>query len=158
MGKEIERKFLVDMSKWQDQGDPVLMVQGYLVSDDKATVRVRIAGNKAFLTIKSRTTGISRDEFEYEIPVSDAAALLKLAKYQPVEKVRWRVHSNGHLWEVDVFKGMNEGLVMAEVELKSDDEKVVLPDWVGLEVSSDARYFNSYLAKRPYSTWKDTDF
>lgn len=155
MGKEIERKFLVDMSKWQNQGTPVSMVQGYLLSDEKATVRVRIAGSEAFLTIKSRTRGISRDEFEYTIPLADAESMLKLAKDHPVEKTRWKVSFCGHVWEVDIFSGENKGLVMAEVELKSENEEVIFPDWIGQEVSSDFRYFNSYLSKNPYSTWSE---
>jgi len=152
MGKEIERKFLVSGESWKEGATGTDFQQGYLASDLN-TVRVRIAGGTAYLTIKSKTKGISRDEFEYEIPVADAEAMLKLCPESPISKTRYEVQHGAHLWEVDVFHGANEGLVMAEVELASEEEDVDLPGWAGEEVSHDPRYYNSALSKSPYTTW-----
>ncbi len=155
MAVEIERKFLVVGDQWRhDVEQSTHIVQGYLASAGRATVRVRIKGDDAFLTIKGRTEGISRSEYEYQIPVEDAQAMLaELAQGPVVDKVRHLVPSAGHMWELDVFAGDNEGLVMAEVELSSDDEAVDLPAWAGAEVSDDDRYYNVNLAVRPYRTW-----
>ena len=153
MGIEIERKFLVKDVSWKaaaDQGR--ICRQGYLLSDGGMTVRIRVIGEKAFLTIKGASNGISRMEFEYEIPTVDAEALLELCD-NLVEKVRYLVSYAGMVWELDVFAGANEGLVMAEVELESVGQKVSLPEWVVEEVSGDPRYYNAYLARHPFTGW-----
>jgi adenylate cyclase len=153
MGLEIERKFLVTGTAWKDLAAGVFTRQGYLSSATGRTVRVRIAGNQGFLTVKGKTQGLSRAEFEYAIPLEDAAAMLDLCEKPFIEKTRYRVPFGAHTWEVDEFHGANAGLVVAEVELKSADEKPALPPWVGQEVSADARYFNANLVKRPFTTW-----
>lgn len=153
MATEIERKFLVINDSWRELGLPVHYAQGYLAADAERTVRVRIAGEKAYLTIKGPTDGISRKEFEYEIPPVEAREMLPLCPFPVIEKYRTRIDRKGKIWEVDEFKGDNEGLIMAEIELQSPDEVVDLPSWIGDEVSGDPRYFNSYLAKNPYKYW-----
>jgi adenylate cyclase len=156
MGIEIERKFLPKGDGWRGLGQPTLMRQGYLVADPVRTVRVRIEGERAVITIKSKSTGASRGEWEYEIPVPDAAELLDRLCEQPlVEKVRHRIEHAGHTWEVDEFQGENAGLVVAEIELGSEDEAFETPDWIGREVTGDPRYYNSSLIRLPYSKWKD---
>lgn len=157
MATEIERKFLVTPG-WTPPGEGVPYMQGYLQSGTgKATVRARIAGDKAYLTIKGAQAGISRLEYEYEIPVSDAREMLKeLALGSIIEKKRHFIPIGPHLWEVDVFAGENEGLVVAEVELSAEGEEVVLPPWVSREVSDDRRYANASLANHPYSEWKES--
>jgi adenylate cyclase len=154
MATEIERKFLVTGSAWRTS-DGQRIVQGYLNRDKARTVRVRIAGPQAFLTIKGATVGASRAEFEYPIPLADAEALLGLCDGPLIDKVRHRVALGGLLWEVDEFLGDNAGLVVAEVELVSEDQAVDLPPWVGDEVTHDHRYFNSNLASHPFSRWRD---
>jgi CYTH domain-containing protein len=154
MGLEIERKFLVIGTAWQVLAAGVLTRQGYLSSAAERTVRVRIAGDQGFLTVKGKSRGLSRAEFEYAIPVEDAAAMLdRLCEKPLIEKTRYRVPFGAHTWEVDEFHGANAGLVVAEVELASADEEPALPPWVGREVSQDARYFNANLVKRPFTTW-----
>jgi len=155
MALEIERKFLVDQTKWIPEEKGIRMVQAYLSIDPLPTVRVRIAGEKAYLTIKGRSETISRPEFEYEIPVDDALDMLKLAISNPVEKIRHKIQHEGSLWEVDVFFGRNEGLIIAEIELKSENQYFSRPDWVSEEVSADRRYYNSYLSQHPYQEWED---
>lgn len=153
MGVEIERKFLVTGNGWQAHPG-IEFRQGYL-NEGVPTVRVRTMGERAALTIKGPTVGISRAEFEYEIPREDALAMLDdMCTGTLIEKVRRRIEFGGRTWEVDEFLGANAGLVVAEVELDSEDAEVDLPDWVGEEVSSDPRYFNSALAARPYTTWE----
>ena len=154
MGLEIERKFLVIGTAWQTLAAGALTRQGYLSSAAERTVRVRIAGDQGFLTVKGKSRGLSRAEFEYAIPVEDAAAMLdRLCEKPLIEKTRYRVPFGAHTWEVDEFHGANAGLVVAEVELASADEEPALPPWVGREVSQDARYFNANLVKRPFTTW-----
>jgi CYTH domain-containing protein len=150
---EIERKFLVDTEKWHPKSEGTEIKQGYLSIDENRVVRVRIAGNSAFITIKGITTGISRTEFEYEIPKNDALVLLKMCLNEPVEKTRYTEIYENMLWEIDVFEGANHGLVMAEVELKNENQKVDLPGWLGAEVSSDKRFFNAYLSINPFVNW-----
>lgn len=152
MAIEIERKFLVTGDAWR-QADGTRLSQGYLNRDKERTVRVRVAGNKAFLTIKGLTSGASRAEFEYEIPLTDAEQLLPLCDGPLVEKIRYVVAHDGHSWEVDEFLGDNAGLVVAEIELQSEDESFSRPKWVGVEVTDDSRYFNSSLALKPYCMW-----
>lgn len=154
MAQEIERKYLVKGTAWRSLGKGTVTRQGYLSSMKERTVRVRIAGEKGFLTIKGVSKGITRAEFEYAIPVAEAAAMLDgLCERPVIEKTRYVVESGEYTWEIDEFHGDNAGLIVAEVELQSPDEKPPLPDWVGEEVSSDPRYFNSNLVKKPFKTW-----
>ena len=154
MATEIERKFLIKPNAWKPQTAGTKIRQGYLSVIKERVVRVRTKGAKAFLTIKGVTKGISRMEFEYEISVEDADWLLtNLCEKPLIEKTRYNETYNGHTWEVDVFFGENDGLVVAEVELADEDEALQLPSWVGEEVSSDPRYFNSNLMKNPYCKW-----
>lgn len=152
MGIEIERKFLVTGTAWR-QGAGVRLSQGYLNRDKERTVRVRLAGEKAFLTIKGVSVGACRAEFEYEIPAGDAEQLLKLSDGPVIEKIRRVVQLEGDTWEVDEFLGDNAGLVVAEIELQSEGQAFARPDWLGPEVTHDARYFNSSLATKPFSGW-----
>jgi adenylate cyclase len=154
MAVEIERKFLLKNDSWRDSVvRSHVLKQGYLASSPLPTVRVRTSDDKAFLTIKGRTEGISRVEYEYEIPREEAIEMLKLSAQTPIEKTRYIVEANGHIWEIDVFEGSNTGLILAEVELDSEDEEVILPDWIEREVTNDARYYNSALSIKPFSTW-----
>lgn len=156
MGDEIERKFLVSGDDWRE-GQNTRYVQGYLSREPGRTVRVRRAGEKAYLTIKSEVVGISRREFEYSIPLEDAEAMFKLCVGPLIEKTRTVVMFAGKKWEVDEFHGDNEGLLVAEIELQSEDEEFVRPPWVGREVSADRRYFNSSLTQHPFKEWKDSE-
>lgn len=155
MGTEIERKFLVRGEAWRDAvAEQRRIVQGYIAHTDNATVRVRVAGDRATLTLKGTSQGISRSEFEYEVPVDDGLRMLdELASGPVIDKVRHLAPIGKHLWEIDVFAGDNEGLVMAEVELADADEEFERPDWAGTEVSDDARFYNVNLAARPYRDW-----
>lgn len=154
MGVEIERKYLVNQEKWQPPHEGLLYRQGYIYTYNRSTVRIRIAGNQGFLTLKSKTEGISRAEFEYVIPLSDADEMLKLLCDHPlIEKIRYKVAVNNLNWEVDQFLGENKGLILAEIELRDENQEIQLPEWVDLEVTEDHRYFNSYLAKNPYRQW-----
>lgn len=153
MGIEIERKYLVRNDDWRTLGIPMHYVQGYLVSDSERTVRVRVAGANGFITIKGQSQGISRLEFEYLIPREEALEMLQLSAIPLIEKYRTKVRYEGKLWEVDEFEGMNKGLIMAEIELKSEDETFSVPDWIGQEVTGDIRYYNSFLAQKPYKNW-----
>ena len=134
-------------------GIPLHYMQGYIVADGLRTVRVRIAGEDGYLTIKGKTEGISRLEFEYPIPVEEAFELLKLCTTPVIEKYRTKVIFGNKTWEVDEFEGDNKGLVIAEIELKSEDELFELPSWIGEEVTGDLKYYNSRLATYPFRTW-----
>ena len=154
MGIEIERKFLVNGTAWKtSSGTPYR--QGYLNRDKHRTVRVRIAGDAAFLTIKGVSVGATRAEFEYPIPLADAQSLFALCDGPVIDKVRYVLQHAGTTWEVDEFAGDNAGLVVAEVELTHEDQAFVRPDWLGEEVTQDVRYFNSSLASHPYGQWHD---
>ena len=154
MGVEIERKFLLAGDGWRALGEAMLLRQGYLCSDPVRTVRVRIEGGEGSLTIKSKGSGISRGEWEYPIPLSEAQELLDTLCERPlVEKYRRRIVHAGFTWEVDEFLGENAGLVVAEIELPHEDAVFEKPDWIGLEVSGDKRYYNSTLIRFPYSQW-----
>lgn len=155
MAVEIERKFLVKSDFVPNGESKIEIVQGYLCADPERTVRVRIAGEKAYLTIKGKIVGISRPEFEYEIPVSDAREMMRLAIWPVIDKVRHLIAVSGKKWEVDVFSGANDGLIIAEVELSHADEVVQLPDWVEKEVSGDPRFHNSCIAQNPFCNWKN---
>jgi adenylate cyclase len=154
VGKEIERKFLVRGDAWKTLGAGTRMRQGYLSTDPDRVVRVRIDGDAASLTIKGRSVGMTRGEWEYPIPVTDAEELLTQLCMRPlVEKIRYRIMQDQMLWEVDEFLGENAGLVVAEIELDSEDQAFTKPEWLGDEVSDDARYFNANLLRHPYSAW-----
>ena len=149
---EIERKFLVIGTDWQS-ATPTYYCQGYLNRDKHRTVRVRVAGEHGFLTVKGLTSGASRAEFEYTIPLDDAKALLALCEGPLVEKMRHVVEHAGMRWEIDTFLGDNEGLVVAEIELESEAQAITLPEWIGAEITADARYYNSSLSILPYKHW-----
>ena len=152
MAKEIERKFLTTGEQWRT-ATPIYYCQGYLNRDKQRTVRVRIAGDKAMLTVKGLTTGASRDEFEYDIPIDDAKSMLAMCEQPLIEKNRRIVHHEGLDWEVDEFLGLNEGLIVAEVELESENQVFQTPKWAGDEVTNDPRYFNSSLSSKPFTKW-----
>lgn len=156
MAVEIERKFLVDIAQLPVLPVGTVIKQGYLPSSNKTVTRVRLKGEKAFLTIKgaNNAAGTTRLEFEYAIPVPDAKQLLSELCDKPlVEKVRYEIAMGEHTIELDIFSGDNEGLIVAEVELASEDEVFVAPEWFADEVTGDARYYNSSLIKRPFKTW-----
>lgn len=154
MGVEIERKFLLRGDGWKSLGEPVFFRQGYLSSHKERVVRVRIEGERAVMTIKGANKGATRGEWEYEIPVADAVELLDGLCEQPlIEKYRRRIPFAGNVWEVDEFLGANAGLVVAEIELQSEDQQFDKPEWVAEEVTADLRYLNSNLIKQPFSTW-----
>jgi adenylate cyclase len=154
MAIEIERKFLVKSDEWKKNGLSIKVRQCYLSTDPNKTVRVRIVGGCSYITIKGKTNGISRKEFEYEIPNSDAEALFELCDGPILEKTRYTLYSGTALWwSIDVFHGVNEGLVIAEIELDHEDQGFIIPNWVGEEVSHDPRYYNSNLINNPYTTW-----
>ena len=154
MGTEIERKFLLTGDDWRKLAGGTYYRQGYLNSQKERTVRVRTIDDKGFLTIKGISVGATRMEFEYEIPVEDANVLLyKLCEEPIIEKNRYKIEFAGFIWEVDEFFGENDGLIVAEIELESEDQQFDKPEWIGEEVSGDPRYFNSNLIKHPYSSW-----
>ena len=154
MGQEIERKFLVKGDSWRTLAKGTTYRQGYLNSIKERTVRIRTVGGKAFLTIKGLTVGATRMEYEYEIPMADCNTMLDALAERPlIEKKRYKVEFGGLIWEIDEFFGENAGLIVAEVELKSEDQAFKKPDWAGDEVTDDPRYFNANLVKHPYSRW-----
>ncbi len=156
MGIEIEKKYLTVNDDWRkNAGEGIYMVQGYMSSNEKSSVRIRINGDTANLNIKSKKIGIQRSEYDYPIPVDEAKEILKTLCDRPfIEKTRFHVIHKGHEWEIDVFAGENEGLIVAELELDSVDEKYVLPDWVGDDVSNDPRYYNVCLVTHPFKDWQ----
>lgn len=156
MAREIEKKFLLKNAQWRDS---ILLsrqfIQGYLIGSEKASVRVRLEGDLAFINIKTATLGITRDEYEYPIPVADAEEMLeKLCEKPLIAKIRHDVIFDNKKWEIDEFQQENAGLIVAEVELNSVNEKFSMPEWAGKEVSDDKRYYNVCLVKQPYSSWK----
>lgn len=154
--QEIERKFLVSSEAFKAMAETKSrIIQGYLNSDPERTVRVRIRGNSGFLTIKGKSneTGMSRFEWEKEIPVTEAEELIKLCEPGSIDKYRYEVKFKNHVFEVDEFLGENKGLLLAEVELASEKEQVDRPDWLGIEVTGRAEYYNSYLSKKPFANW-----
>ncbi|MDH5407258.1 MAG: CYTH domain-containing protein [Gammaproteobacteria bacterium] len=156
MAIEIERKFLLKNDQWKQSADQgCFYKQGYLVGSKQASVRVRIEGDEAFLNIKSATLGIYRKEYEYPVPLDDANELLTDLCEQPlIEKTRYHVQHQGHDWEIDVFTGDNQGLVVAEIELETEESVFEKPDWLGEEVSEDPKYYNVSLVSHPYKDWK----
>ena len=153
MGKEIERKFLVKGNDWRKLAHGTHYRQGYLSTVKERTVRVRIIDDKGFLTVKGITMGASRLEFEYDIPVKDACEMLEICEQPIIEKSRYKIKYGGFTWEVDEFYGVNKGLIVAEIELQSEDQKFDKPDWIGEEVTGDPKYFNSNLIKNPFTKW-----
>jgi CYTH domain-containing protein len=155
MGIEIERKFLVDHKKWEmvDKPAGTHYAQGYLLAENGRTVRVRIAEKAAWLNLKCKSTNLTRAEFEYEIPLEEGKAILEAFTRVGTEKTRYRIPFGGNTWEVDVFAGPNQGLIVAEIELESETQTFEKPDWVSEEVSDDGRYTNAALAKVPFCTW-----
>lgn len=158
MAKEIERKFLINHEKWHilNKNEGVLFRQGYLLASPAKTIRVRIADEKGFLTIRGATEGITRSEFEYEIPRKEAEELLEQFADSEILKLRYFIIDKEYKWDVDVFLGENEGLILAEIELETEGEDIILPDWVEQEVSYDPRYFNANLIENPFKNWKNT--
>lgn len=156
MAIEVERKFLVTADQWRlEAREVILLRQGYLSTDKDCAVRVRVTGNNAWITVKGAPVEGAALEFEYPVPPADAACMLdNLAKRPLIEKKRHLVPRDGFVWEVDEFLGANAGLILAEVELSSPDQKAPLPDWVGREVTGEARYYNASLVGNPYSQWK----
>lgn len=156
MAKEIERKFLLANDHWRGLVPAVHYRQGYLHASHECTVRVRIAGSMAYLTVKGATQGASRSEYEYAIPMEDARAMLDELCPQPqIEKYRSTIPYQGFVWEVDEFLGVNQGLIVAEIELAEEGQTFPVPDWIGREVTGDSRYYNAALCQRPYSSWRD---
>ncbi len=155
MAVEIERKFTLKNDNWRkDVQRSQRYVQGYLAGNDRSSIRVRIAGDKANLNIKSATLGIFRQEYEYDIPLSDAEEMIETLCEKPViDKIRHFVSFAGKTWEIDEFSGENQGLIVAEVELDSENEQITLPEWVDEDVSHDTRYYNVCLVKNPYKNW-----
>ena len=153
MGTEIERKYLVKGNQWKNLAEGVVYRQGYIATVGKQTVRVRVVGEQGYLTLKGKSVGTVRSEFEYSIPVEDAEEMLNTLCDRPfIEKIRYKIHHGNLVWEVDEFLGDNAGLVIAEVELESEHQEVPLPDWIDKQVT-DAKYFNSRLTKHPYKEW-----
>jgi adenylate cyclase len=155
MPQEIERKFLVIGDAWRPLGHAQRYCQGYIPTVGKQTVRARIAGDKGYLTLKGPAVGFTRPEFEYEIPLAEAQAILDTLCEPPlIEKIRYRIPMKDLVWEVDEFLGDNAGLILAEIELLSEDQPFWRPEWIGPEVTGDVRYYNSTLAKHPFKTWR----
>lgn len=154
MGREIERKFLVKGNEWRSQGVGMIYRQGYISTKESKTVRIRIVGDQGYITIKGPIQGYTRLEFEYPIPLQDAQMLLETLCDRPlIEKTRYRWQKDNLVWEIDEFRGENAGLIIAEVELESEETKIEIPEWIGQEVSHDHRYHNSNLVKNPYCNW-----
>ena len=154
MALEIERKFLLKNDTWKPLiKEEILIKQGYLNSEKERTVRVRTYGDKGVITIKSKNNNLTRKEFEYPIPLADVIEMLELTEMPIIEKTRFIVINDGNTWEIDVFKGVNKGLVVAEIELESETEKFEIPDWIGEEVSADPKYYNASLIKHPFTAW-----
>ncbi|MHA7055722.1 CYTH domain-containing protein [Aquimarina sp. M1] len=153
---EIERKFLVTSELYKQEAQKsTLIVQGFLNTDPERTVRVRIKGKQAFITVKGigNTSGTTRFEWEKEIPTNEAEALMKICEKGVIKKTRYEIKSKNHTIEVDEFFGKNKGLTIAEIELTKEEEKFSKPDWLGEEVTGDTQYYNSQLSKKPFTTW-----
>ena len=154
MPQEIEKKFLVKSADWRVSGTGTPYRQGYLSTIPERSVRVRLIRDKGYLTVKGITVGATRAEYEYEIPAGEASEMLdNLCERPLIEKIRYRVEHQGLTWEVDEFDGDNAGLIIAEVELDEEDQTVMLPDWVGQEVTGDRRYYNANLIADPFTRW-----
>ncbi|NTV84819.1 MAG: CYTH domain-containing protein [Bacteroidales bacterium] len=155
MPKEIERKFLVKSNLYKSLGKRDYLHQGFLSTEKERVVRIRIKGEKAWITIKGISSGATRAEFEYEIPKEDAQYMLENLCIRPtIEKYRYKINIEGFTWEVDEFLGENEGLVVAEIELEAEDQEFPAPEWIGEEVTGDPRYYNANLVSNPFKNWK----
>jgi adenylate cyclase len=155
MAIEIERKFLLINDEWKKKAKPFRVMQGYLQTDKDCTIRVRVVDDKGVITIKGKNMGATRLEYEYVIPVIDALELLENLCIKPlIDKTRYIAEFRGFTWEIDEFHRENEGLVIAEIELKSENQKFEIPSWIGEEVTGDERYYNSYLSRHPYQQWR----
>lgn len=156
MGIEIERKFLVKHAQWEQVEKPAgeFYRQGYLLTDPNKTIRVRQTSDKGFLTIKGISVGATRAEYEYEIPYAEAKELLDQFAVAELSKIRYKIPIRLHIWEVDVFSGKNEGLIVAEIELNSEDENFSSPGWIDREVTGEEKYYNSNLVNEPYQDWE----
>jgi len=154
MGKEIERKFLVVGNQFKKLAKGIFYRQGFLCLENDNTIRIRIIDKNAFLTIKSKTQGISRLEFEYEIPFNEATEMLEKLCGKQIEKLRYTIEFEGFSWEIDEFLGENKGLVIAEIELENENQSFKKPSWIGEEVSKELRFYNSQLVINPYKNWK----
>ncbi len=155
MATEIERKFLVTSDEYRQLASPIYYKQGYLLNEPEFIKRVRVAGEKAYVTVKSKNIGITRSEFEQETPIEEAIEMLeKIDDAKIIEKYRYKIEYAGKVWEVDEFLGANKGLVVAEIELNSESESFEKPNWIGVEVSEDSRYYNSNLCCHPFNEWK----
>lgn len=156
MGKEIERKYLIELTKWHQVSKPKgeLYRQGYLLTDPDKTIRVRLTETTGYLTIKGATLNTTRSEYEYEIPAREAKELLDSFSVSELSKTRYRIDHGGKVWEVDEFFGENEGLIVAEIELTTEDEIFDIPGWIGKEVTGDVKYYNSSLTINPYKNWE----
>ncbi|WP_207422952.1 CYTH domain-containing protein [Desertivirga brevis] len=156
---EIERKYLLNKDKWANFEKPrgEFYRQGYILKDPAKTVRVRLTDSNAYITIKGSVEGISRLEYEYEIPLADAIELLDNFCSSELSKTRYKIPFDGKIWEVDEFYGDNEGLILAEIELASEDEVYSLPDWITIDVTGDTRYYNSRLTDYPFKDWKENN-
>lgn len=156
MSQEIERKFVVSDMSFKEKATAHYIVQGYICSENDRVVRVRIYDNTAYLTIKNATIGFSRNEWEYPIPVDEAKDMLNAVCQQPIiEKTRYELNHKGFKWEIDCFHGANDGLVIAEIELPSEETTFELPPFIGKEVTGNERYYNACLIQHPYSEWKE---
>ena len=154
MAKEIERKFLIDISSVESIGSGSRIKQGYISTTDNTAVRIRVSGAVAYLTLKGENQGATRPEFEYEIPIEDANEIIKeLCSGPVIDKTRYLVEYGSHTWEIDVFHGDNDGLIVAEVELESETEEVDLPKWVINEVTGEVKYYNTSLLDNPFNKW-----
>lgn len=156
MALEIERKFLLKGDAWRSLGSGTVYRQGYIRTENQqTTVRVRVIGEQGYLTLKGKTIGATRSEFEYPIPVVDAVEMLNFLCDRPlIEKTRYKIEFGGVIWEIDEFMGDNEGLIIAEVELEHEDQQLELPEWIGQEVTGDSKYYNVNLVRHPYTQWK----
>lgn len=156
MAQEIERKFLIDIDKIGNLENGYEIKQGYIQTKDKTVVRVRVKGEEAFMTIKGENIGATRLEYEYAIPLKDANEMLEKLCTKPfIDKTRYLLQHKNHTWEIDIFHKENDGLIVAEVELESENETVELPNWIVKEVTDDSRYYNSNLLENPYCKWKN---
>jgi adenylate cyclase len=155
MATEIERKFLIEKDLWYALKKPVGVdiIQSYLVNEHGRVIRIRVTDSNGFITIKGPSENATRQEFEYPIPKEDALEILALFDPKRIEKTRYKIEFQGHLWEIDEFFGNNDGLIIAEIELKSREESFEKPPWLGEEVTNDHRYYNAYLSEHPYNSW-----
>jgi CYTH domain-containing protein len=155
MPKEIERKFLVRKDLWYAQKKPqgTDIIQSYMVNEPDKVIRIRVTDTKGYLTIKGPAIDSTRYEFEYSVPRNEAMEIMDLFTKEKIEKIRYKIDFQNHFWEIDEFFGENDGLIMAEIELKSQDESFEIPSWLGEEVTHDHRYYNSYLSEHPFSSW-----